>query len=132
MNKRGQLQDPLDPIPQPLGNLPIIRFIPNTDNILTVPDRDHRSAYFRSGDPRELTSDEGQHDFFPVSGCQALLEPNDPFPPAGIGRIFPCGFNPLSEEMVIGGGGEIIRSDEEIVAGPEFFNGVDCRYLFDG
>jgi hypothetical protein len=105
MHKRWQLQNPLDPISQFISNLPIIRPIPNTDNILTVSDGNHRSANFVSGDSRELTPNQCQHDFFPVSGCQTFSKPNDPFPSAGIDRILPSRFDALSEEMVIGGGG---------------------------
>ena len=34
--------------------------------------------------------------------------------------------------MIVGGGGQVVGADEEIVYGPEFFDGVDGGNLFDG
>ena len=38
----------------------------------------------------------------------------------------------MPEEMIIRGGGKVIGANEEIVEGPEFFDGVDGGNLFDG
>lgn len=132
MDERGQLQNPLNPIPQPLRNLAIIRPIPNADNILRVPNRDDSPTNLIRGDTRKLTPDQCENDFFPVPRGQTLFKPYDPFATPGIGRILPGGLDPLAEEVVVGGSWQIVGADEEIVDGPEFLDGVDGSYLPDG
>lgn len=132
MHKARQLQYPLNPIPQPLRYLTIIRPIPHADNILRVTDGYDGATYLIGGYARELTPDEGEDDLLPVSAREAFFQAYDPLPTPRIGRVLPCGFDAGAEEVIIGGGGQVVGTDEVVVHVPEFLDGFDGCDLFDG
>lgn len=126
---RRELQDTLDSIPKTFDNFSFRRgFVPNSQDIFRVSNGNDQSTNLPVGKSWKLATNQGHNDFLPVAAGKSLGQTNNPLASLGVGGVFPCGFDAIPKEVVIGSGRQVVGPAEIVVGPPEFFyrrNGVD-------